>query len=276
VAGLELRSERRRVRTPRTNKAAAQLAREISWLRGETPPSILYPQGQGPSQCLKDAARRVAKVLQSDELSTFLALLGDHNADKPAPLLVSPMLFYAVVALKERESAQLKMPVLRGSPAEVREYLRSTAEKCTILAKQLQRGPRQYVVLGARSPNWKGISIFGYLPIIQAAERRRTVDTLDALLNRTATQLLRLAGSVSRPSWNRQQRTGVRSSAQQGLRSHVVRLLVQCLRKRLGQPYHSHVAMIATLLSGVETDSDYVKKIDVRSSRARGTGDKTA
>src|SRR5262249_24417994 len=110
----------------------------------------------------------------------------------------------------------------------------------------------------------------GPLPLLQSAERRRTVETLDALLDKAATALIRCAPP---PRYHRHHPRTVKGqpSNRSGLRADVVRTLLRCFRERLGAPHRSHVATIATFVSGVETDEDYVKKVDVR-TKSNKTG----
>jgi hypothetical protein len=236
-------------RAARTEKASVQRALELQWLEGSVPRSP--PRWKG-------IAKRVADVLRSGELDGFLALLADHNAGKPAPFLVGPKIFQALLSQDARKDARARMRVLCKTPAEVRDDIQNAAEKCTALAGLLRRLPRQHVVLGSSAVG-KWLSVVEPLPVIRAVGRRSVVTTVDALLNQTAAALRRIAGE------------GLGPAPQRDLRSLVARSLVQCFRKRLGSPYHSHVATITTLVSGMDTDTDYVKKIDGRSR-----GDKTA
>jgi hypothetical protein len=245
-------------RAARTEKASVQRALELQWLEGSAPRSILHPHAPGwPPRRWKGIAKRVADVLRSGDLDGFLALLADRNARKPAPFLVGPKIFQTLRSQDARRDARAMMPVLGETRTEVRDDMQNAAAKCTALAGLLRRLPRQHVVLGSSAVG-KWLSVVEPLPVIRAVGRRSAITTVDALLVETAAALRKIVGERLGPA------------PQQDLRSLVARSLVQCFRKRLGSPYHSHVATITTLVSGVDTDTDYVKKIDGRSR-----GDKT-
>jgi hypothetical protein len=82
---------------------------------------------------------------------------------------------------------------------------------------------------------------------------------LDQLLNDAAAALDTAARNISR-TWQHQKPSG------EELRRLAAGVLATTLRRNLNQPYHSHVATIVTILTGITTDEDYVKKIDKRGS----------
>jgi hypothetical protein len=49
-------------------------------------------------------------------------------------------------------------------------------------------------------------------------------------------------------------------------------------RRRLGHAYHAQIAIIATVISGKETDADFVKKVEIRrtGSKRQRRGDRIA
>jgi hypothetical protein len=53
-------------------------------------------------------------------------------------------------------------------------------------------------------------------------------------------------------------------NAKEQLRYYTSRFLATKFRQQLNHPYHSHVATIVMVLTGIDTDEDYVKKIDKR------------
>jgi hypothetical protein len=79
------------------------------------------------------------------------------------------------------------------------------------------------------------------------------------LIERTADWFGALADHVPRAKQFRHTGKGA-------LRVRAAEFLVGVFRKRLGHPYHAHVATIATIVSGIETDADFVKKVDAQQS----------
>ena len=58
------------------------------------------------------------------------------------------------------------------------------------------------------------------------------------------------------------------------LRMRAAEFLVGVFQKRLGHPYHGHVATIATVISRIPTDADFVKKVEARQGERNGQGGK--
>jgi hypothetical protein len=110
------------------------------------------------------------------------------------------------------------------------------------------------------------LSVFA--PIQSPSELATTV-TLDCLLDEAATAL----GAVR---IERAKQHGLRAKPADAekieLRKQAAKVLSQRFRERLGQPYSSHVATIVGLLSGLKTDSDYVKKVERQARRGTARG----
>lgn len=98
-----------------------------------------------------------------------------------------------------------------------------------------------------------------------------TTRSLDELLDSGAALFDLMACKIARATKHRRPASKVSVAKRMELRSHAASVLVTRFRKELRRPYFGQVAIIAHLLSGVETDSEYVKKIEqMRRSTARG------
>ena len=93
--------------------------------------------------------------------------------------------------------------------------------------------------------------------------------TLDRLLIEAATALAAEARRIGRAKQHRPLKNDANAKT---LRSCAVSVLVRAFREKLGQPYFADVASIAHILSGIETDPEYVKKTEQRQRRSV-TGD---
>src|SRR5262249_9633656 len=92
------------------------------------------------------------------------------------------------------------------------------------------------------------------------------IEPLDRVLERAAEALDFMARTIPRAGQHRQQTRTASEAKQRQLRSRAAGL-IGGFRKQLRHPYHSHVAIIATPLSRISTNSDYVKKVDNRNLR---------
>src|SRR5262249_33581922 len=98
---------------------------------------------------------------------------------------------------------------------------------------------------------------------------------LARLLDDAAASLDSIAHQISRAKSHRQPVKYGSAARQQELRLRAASFLAEVCRRALNHPYHSHVAVIATLLSGINTNADYVKKSERREPPRREPGDKT-
>ena len=85
----------------------------------------------------------------------------------------------------------------------------------------------------------------------------RQVVALTELMERAADWYNALADNVPRAKQKRHSGKGA-------LRVRTAEFLPGVFRKRLGHPYHAHIATIATIISGIETDADFVKKVEAQ------------
>jgi hypothetical protein len=249
--------------------ASRQLAREIQWLRGEMPGSMLAFRKDERSR-LTSVAQKVEGVLRRPKLRKLLALLGKRNNSLEKgnrPFLLSPYLLHAVSSVDARLAALSKLPALSRRASEVRQHFRDASTRSKALAVLLRKAPQPGVALAARNYLSDAHALFAALPTLTAESEADTIEPLDRVLERAAEVLDFIARTI--PRGGQQVET---TSQQLQLRSRVAGLF-GVFRKQLGHPYHSHVATLATLLSNIPTSTDYVKKMDRRMLR-RPAGDK--
>jgi hypothetical protein len=77
---------------------------------------------------------------------------------------------------------------------------------------------------------------------------------------------------VPRPKQNRRPAAKASQAYAAELRSLTAEVFVRAFRQRLGRPHHAHIATIAAVASGIETDADFVKKVAGRRSRSSDSG----
>jgi hypothetical protein len=249
-----------------------QLALEIRWLHDEM---LRSEQLEYRARI----AKRVEKVLQDTKIAKFLTVLERHNKEQhnkrqknklrnKSPFLLGPYLFHVFASVEERGALRAKMPVLDRHTAEVRAHLQHISSKCKALADMLRKEPQPLVALAARSYRWDAPTLLIPLPTIQSPSRSATIKSLDWVLNSAATSFDSAARTIRRAKRHRQ--SAKKSSGNPEIRRLTASVLVKAFRKGLECPYHTHVAEIAELLSGIETDADYVKKVEKRSARLGG------
>jgi hypothetical protein len=266
---------------PRANRASQsqaeaasqQLDEETRYLRGKIPSSIFAALGSHrPSEQMARSARQLEKFLQHPELTSFLAVLRQHNRERvkerKASFLLAPHLYQVVSSVGMREEAHRKMPALDQPAAEIREYLKDASAKSKALADLVRNGLQPHFVLAARSDVWDALTFFLGQPIIQSPIERESPRPLSWLLDSAAASFDSMARPISRAKQHRRPAMTASAAKQEALRSRAARFLVGVFRRALNHPYHRHVATIATLLSGVETDGDYVKKVEKRTRAA--------
>ena len=247
---------------PPAPNAFNQLAAELRWLRGECPKSFLAPRPKSfwfPPEKWTRIARRVEKILQKPELTKFLGKLAHHNAQHPGdPFLLGPQLFGVFRSLEERSATISRMPVLNRTDAEIRAHLKNASATSKTLAAQLRKGPRPQVAVATPSDDFSTLTPFA--PILAA--EAVTIEALDVLLDRAAVALDLMARQIPRAKQHRNRSKEPNVVMRYELRSQAASTLVQTFRRRLRKPWHGHVATIVSLMSGLETDTDYVKKTE--------------
>ena len=252
-------------------RAPTQLDAELEYFRRIR--NFAGPSGRLQTQEIID---RIEKLLQSSELAKVLLWLEEQNErlmsqpplsleerrlrslegqDRPrtTPFLLGPYLYQAFGSVKDREFVRTHMPILKRPPAQVRAHFQKASAKSKDLAKMLREGLQPRVVLGAQNQNWE--SVWPFTPVIQSQNRRAEIVLLADLIESAAESLGSMACSIVRTK-----NTSMGPISE--LRARVASILVKEFRTHLGGPYHSHVATIASFLSGIHTGADYVKKIE--------------
>jgi hypothetical protein len=235
--------------------AFRQLAAEKDWLCGKNPRSILAPLVRPPAREWIDIAKRVEKVLASPELVNVLRVLEEHNRNRATPFLLGPYLFHVIHAVAGRKAILAKMPVLGRSSQELRAHFQAASVKAKALARLVRNAPQPHVALAARDDVREAFSLFSPCPTIQSPNEREAIVPLDRLLDEAAASLEGV--KISGTRWHRK-------PEEEQLRHYAARFLARRFREQLNHPYHSHIATIVTVLTGIDTDEDYVKKIDKR------------
>jgi hypothetical protein len=236
-----------------------QLAAEKHWLRGEIQASFLAPRYK-PSPAWIDIAKRVETFLSHHELKTVLRVLETHNCDRPKPFLLGPQLFGVILSIEARKTTVQMKPVLDRRPAEVRDHFQEASAKAKALAKLVRKGPQPFIALAAHDDLREVFTHFHLCKMIQSPNELEDVVPLDRLLNEAAAAFYAAARKVG----------GTRSHQNPtlALRRLATSRLATAFRRQLNKPYHSHVATIVTVLTGLATDADYVKKLDKRDRRS--------
>jgi hypothetical protein len=128
------------------------------------------------------------------------------------------------------------------------------------LARLLRKGPQPYVALAAHDDGREAATLFQPCSIVQSPHRSETVKPLAELLDTAAASLDSVPEKILRGQRAKSRRTELQRLAASTLASR--------FRKELNSPYYAHVAAIVAALTGIDTDADYVKKIDKRKLRA--------
>jgi hypothetical protein len=256
-----------RVRADMAASAAKQLAVEIDWLAGELPGSFLRPPPLSPTQ--REIVQFVTKILRHPNLVPFLSILEHHNSTPRWQLgrrtptktrfLLGPHLYQVHSSVRARDETRRRLPVLDQPAAEIRAHFRTVAGECKTLAELLRKGPQPLVALASETRTNELLKVLNPLTELFEAsdDSERQHIPFTELLERAARWFDELAAQIPRAKQNKQ-------TAKGELRFRAVEFLVSVFRKRLNHPYHAHVASIATILSGIETNADFVKKVDAR------------
>jgi hypothetical protein len=256
-------------RRKRDTPATAQLGVGIEWLAGRLPGSFLAMPEVPPS--MRDIAQRVEEIMRCPELLLFLTVVEQHNRrphwepgrrlPQKDNFLLCPHLFQVLISVESRNELHQRLPVLDQPASEVRMHLLKAATDCKGLAALIRKGPQPGVALaGATSAN-EVLKVFApWSELFEAADdSERQIVAFSDLIGRAAAWFDALATHVPRAAQNRHTGNGA-------LRVRAAEFLPGVFRKRLGQPHHAHVATIATIVSGIPTDADFVKKVEARQS----------
>jgi hypothetical protein len=241
--------------------AFRQLAAEKDWLGGKNPRSMLAPARHPPREWI-DIAKQVEKVLADPELVDVLRELERHNRlemekhtrNRDTPFLLGPHLFHVIHAVLGRKATLSKMPVLERRSQEIRSHFQDLAAKAKALARLVRKGPQPLVALAPRDRETGATTLF-QPRMIGSPDRQKAIVPLDQFLDDAAASLEGV--KISSTRWHRK-------PAKEQLRHYAASFLATRFREQFNHPYHSHIATIVTVLTGIDTDEDYVKKIDKR------------
>jgi hypothetical protein len=257
-----------------------QLATERQWLRGQLAGSLLAPvANRHPSPASVKIAERVEKILMRPELARFLSVLGRHNSDRfnresrnVSPFLLGPQLFHIIRSVQARRTFLENMPALDRPSAEVRAHFKNVSAKAKALARLLRKGLQPTVQLAPHNSVGEAAPLFQVFPIFQSYTDNTMTMPLDRLLEDATTSFDLVAHNIGRAKKHRRPASNADATEQRDLRSRAVSVLLRTFRKWFARPYLVEVATIAQILSGIETDKEYVKKVDQR-QRAQRDGD---
>jgi hypothetical protein len=287
--------------------ASSQLNEELKWLRGEPgsdkPASSMLDPRLHPQEGWTEIVERVETVVKNPELSSFLTILQDHNSRKPdtpasrspvrkrrelfwrsrrstcrrrrSPFLLSPYLFHIIHSVEARCETSAQWPALDRPPAKIRAHFQEASAKAKALASLLRKGPQPTVRLARSTQSKRPLPFLVFAPLERQDDLPPTIP-LDRLLDDAATACGLMADNIERAKQHRRPGEKASVAKQIELRSHAAIVLTERFREQLGQYFYSHVATIVGLLSGIETDEEYVKKVKQRGGRGHGWGDSFA
>jgi hypothetical protein len=253
-----------------------QLAAELRWLRTQALLFTSHKNHRPQSRTVQSerVEARIEEHLNDLRLREVLDLLERKNRDRlrergrrRAPFLLGPYLRHIVRAVESRREFIAKMPALRGTPAELREHYREVAGKASVLAAVLRKAPQPNVVLAARDEEWEAFSLLWW-PLLETTNKGPT--PLAEVLDDAATTLRVMAKMVSSEMPRRQYGKKQAEQHASEVRRFAAWRFADLFRSELDRPLHEHVATLATVLSGINTDADYVKKEEKRRRARRG------
>jgi hypothetical protein len=226
-----------------------------------------------PALVSPDLATQIEKILWHSDMAPLLKIIEQHNSQsREVPgrrlprkdnFLLGPHLFQVLVSVQSRDELRQRLPVLDQPAAEVRNHLQKVAADCKALAALIRKGPQPHVVFAAATNANEALKVFvPWTELFEAADSsERQLVAFVELLERAGGWFDALADRARRAKQNRHTGNGAR-------RMRAAEFLPGVFRRRLGQPYHDHVGTIATLVSRIETDADFVKKVETRQKRA--------
>ena len=257
--------------------AERQLAAETEWLvKAARTEWVARTDGAGfdpvPALVRAELETRMKEILRHPELGPLLGIIEQHNS-QPRELpgrrlpqkdnfLLGPHLFQVLVSVQSRNEVHQRLPVLDQPAAEVRNHLQKVATDCKALAALILKGPQPGIALAGSIGRNEFLRVFAaWAEVFEATDGLKYQEVMFAdLLKRGADWFDGLAKHVPRAPQNRH-------TGNDALRARAAEFLPGVFRKRLGHPYHAHVATIATVISGLATDEDFVKKVDRRRSK---------
>jgi hypothetical protein len=273
--------------------ASSQLDEELKWLRGEPgsdkPASSMLDPRLHPQEGWTKIVERVETVVKDRELSSFLNILQDHNSSRrstrrrrspfdriretsgpvrgdPVKLdqfLLAPYLFHIIHAVEARWETNAHWPALDRPPAKIRAHFEKISAEAKALASLLRKGPQPTVRLARSTQSKRRLPFLVFAPLERQDDLPPTIP-LDRLLDDAATAFRLMAGNIKRAKQHRRPGEKASVAKQMELRSHAASVLTQRFRDQLGHPYFNDVAIIVQLLSNVETDPEYVRKVEQR------------
>jgi hypothetical protein len=253
---------------------AAQLAAEHNWLTARHLPGSFLATLPEPSPVERDITERVREILGDPRLVAFLRILEQHNSQlREIPgrrlpqkdhFLLSPHLHQVLMSVRFRTELRERLPVFDQPAAEVRKHLQKATADCKALATLIRKGPQPHVAPAGETSANEALKVFApWTEFFEAADgSERQVVPFAELLERAATWFDALANHVARAPQNRHTGNGA-------LRMRAAEFLPGVFRKRLGHPYHAYVGTIATIVSRIPTDADFVKKVEAQQSGSK-------
>jgi len=227
-----------------------------------------------PSQAERQINERVRAILSDLRLAPFLRIIEQHNSrprDVPGRrlpqkdhFLLGPHLRQVLVSVQARNEVRQRLPVLDQPAVQVRDHLQNVAADCKTLADLIRKGPQPGIAIAGSIGRNEFLRVAAvWSEVFEASDGLKYEEVFLAdLLERAARWFDALKDHVPRAKQNRHTGNGA-------LRVRAAEFLPGVFRKRLGQPYHAHVATIATIVSGIVTDADFVKKVEAQQSGSK-------
>jgi hypothetical protein len=256
--------------------AERQRAAEIEWLvKAARTEWVARSDGAGfdpvPALVRPELETQIKEILYRPELVPLLRIIERHNSQsreipgrrlpRKDHFLLGPHLRGVLMSVKARNEQRQRLPVLDRPAAEVRDHLREVSASCKDMAELIRTGPQPHVALASKTSANEAVKVLAPLTeLFEASDGlERQVVAFAELMDRAASWFEALSGRVQRAKENRHTCKGA-------LRMRASEFLVDVFKRSLGRPYHPHVATIATLVSDIKTDADFVKKVEARQS----------
>jgi hypothetical protein len=254
--------------------AVLQLAAEQDWLTGRDLPESLRANPTEP-----EIDKRVLAILSDARLACFLRIIERHNSqprDIPGRrlpqrdhFLLARELRRVLLSIQVDNEKRQRYPVLDQPAAEVRNHLQRVASDCRTLAELIRKGgPQPGIALaGPIGRNEVLRALSTYEEVFEASEdlkyqEVRFADLLDRAGDWFGALRVQPSGQNRRPS------AKVAKAERAELRVRAAKWLPGVFKKRLGHFYDAYVATIATVVSGCETDEEFVKTVRKRRAKS--------
>jgi hypothetical protein len=205
--------------------------------------------------------KRIADTLRHDDLADFLCILEQHNRESKIPFLLGSYVLQVLLRERARAENVKMMPTLDQPAADVKRDLIEVAEKSRELAKLFRRTLQPHFLQAGASEKYDAAALMGLLVVPSSSEEEALV-SLSRLLDDAAPAIDAVSQRAPRATQNRRPAKMASEARAQELRLGASKYLVETFRQHLGQPYHAHVATIATIVSKIKTDADFVKKAE--------------